>query len=202
MLEEVRKIQSRAGVLATLSIGIGKDGESYEENFRNAGVALDMALSRGGDQAVIKTRYNFDFFGGLSKELEKRTKVKSRVVANALVQLIRDSSQVMIMGHQMSDMDAFGAAVGMACAVRHREKPVHIVINQDKTMAGELIRRIQDVPEYEDMLISPDEAMVRCDFNTLLIVVDTNRPDYVESQSLLESINKVAVIDHHRRAAS
>ena len=202
VLEEVRKIQSRAGVLATLSIGIGKDGESYEENFRNAGVALDMALSRGGDQAVIKTRYNFDFFGGLSKELEKRTKVKSRVVANALVQLIRDSSQVMIMGHQMSDMDAFGAAVGMACAVRHREKPVHIVINQDKTMAGELIRRIQDVPEYEDMLISPDEAMVRCDFNTLLIVVDTNRPDYVESQSLLESINKVAVIDHHRRAAS
>ncbi len=202
VLQDVRSIQSRAGIVATLSIGIGKDGESYEENWRNAGVALDMALSRGGDQAVIKTRYNFDFFGGLSKELEKRTKVKSRVVANALVQLIRDSSQVMIMGHKMSDMDAFGAAVGMACAVRHREKPVHIVINQDKTMAHDLIEKVKAVPEYEDLLITPDEAMVQCDFNTLLIIVDTNRPDYVESQSLLESINKVAVIDHHRRAAS
>lgn len=202
VLQDVRSIQSRAGVVATLSIGIGKDGESYEENWRNASVALDMALSRGGDQAVIKTRYNFDFFGGLSKELEKRTKVKSRVLANALVQLIRDSSQVMIMGHKMSDMDAFGAAVGMACAVRHREKPVHIVINQDKTMAHDLIEKVKAVPEYEDLLMSPDEAMVQCDFNTLLIVVDTNRPDYVESLPLLESINKVAVIDHHRRAAS
>ena len=161
-----------------------------------------MALSRGGDQAVIKTRYNFDFFGGLSKELEKRTKVKSRVVANALVQLIRDSSSVMIMGHKMSDMDAFGAAVGMACAVRHRDKPVHIVINQERNMTHDLINKITAVPEYQDILISPDDAMVRCDFNTLLIVVDTNRPDYVESQPLLESINKVAVIDHHRRAAN
>lgn len=202
VLENVRQIQSRAGVLATLSIGIGKDGDSYEENWRNAGIALDMALSRGGDQAVIKTRYNFDFFGGLSKEIEKRTKVKSRVVANALIQLIRDSSGVMIMGHQMSDMDAFGAAVGMACAVRHRNKPVHIVINQERTMAHDLIDKINAVPKYQDLLMTPDEAMVRCDFNTLLIVVDTNRPDYVESRPLLESINKVAVIDHHRRAAS
>ena len=202
VLEDVRQIQSRAGVLATLSIGIGKEGESYEENWRNAGVALDMALSRGGDQAVIKTRYNFDFFGGLSKEVEKRTKVKSRVVANALIQLIRDSSQVMIMGHKMSDMDAFGAAVGMACAVRHREKEVHIVINEERNMAHDLIDKIQAIPQYQDILMSPDEAMVKCDFNTLLIVVDTNRPDYVESQPLLESINKVAVIDHHRRAAS
>lgn len=202
VLEDVRQIQSRAGVLATLSIGIGKEGESYEENWRNAGVALDMALSRGGDQAVIKTRYNFDFFGGLSKEVEKRTKVKSRVVANALIQLIRDSSQVMIMGHKMSDMDAFGAAVGMACAVRHREKEVHIVINEERNMAHDLIDKIQAIPQYQDILMSPDGAMVKCDFNTLLIVVDTNRPDYVESQPLLESINKVAVIDHHRRAAS
>lgn len=202
VLEDVRQIQSRFGVLATLSIGIGKEGESYEENWRNAGVALDMALSRGGDQVVIKTRYNFDFFGGRSKEVEKRTKVKSRVVANALVQLIRDCSSVMIMGHKMSDMDAFGAAVGMACAVRHREKPVHIIINQERTMAHELIDKVKTIPEYQNILMTPEDAMVQCDFNTLLIVVDTNRPDYVESQSLLESINKVAVIDHHRRAAS
>lgn len=202
VLDDVRMIQSRAGVVATLSIGIGKDGETFEECFRFAGVALDMALSRGGDQAVIKTKYNFEFFGGLSKELEKRTKVKSRVVANALMQLIRDSSQVMIMGHQSSDMDSVGAAVGMACAVRSHGKPVRIVLKRERTLAGELLEKLEKLEEYHELFITPDEAMVQCDFNTLLIIVDTNRPDYVESPSLLESINKIAVIDHHRRAAS
>lgn len=161
-----------------------------------------MALSRGGDQAVIKTKYNFEFFGGLSKELEKRTKVKSRVVANALMQLIRDSSQVMIMGHQSSDMDSVGAAVGMACAARVHGKPVRVVVRKDRTLARELIDKMEAIEGNADLFIEPDEAMVASDYNTLLIVVDTNRPDYVESPPLLESINKVAVIDHHRRAAS
>ncbi|MBS6545969.1 MAG: DHH family phosphoesterase [Clostridiaceae bacterium] len=202
VLDDVRSIQSRSGVVATLSIGIGKEGETFSECYRFACVALDMALSRGGDQAVIKTKYNFEFFGGLSKELEKRTKVKSRVVANALMQLIRDSSQVMIMGHQSSDMDSVGAAVGMACAVRVHGKPVHIVVRKDRTLAKELIDRIEAVEGNSGLFIEPDEAMVSCDYNTLLIIVDTNRPDYVESPPLLESINKVAVVDHHRRAAS
>ncbi|MGE4548817.1 MAG: DHH family phosphoesterase [Intestinibacillus sp.] len=202
VLDEVRTIQSRDGITATLSIGVGKDGETFEENYRFAGLALEMSLSRGGDQAVIKNKYAFEFFGGLSKEVEKRTKVKSRVVANALSQLIRDSSQVMVMGHAMSDTDALGAAVGMVCAVRSRSKPVHVVINGDRTLAGDLLRKMEALPQYKGVFISPEEAMVACDFNTLLIVVDTNRPDYVESPPLLESINKVAVIDHHRRAAS
>lgn len=202
VLDEVRSIQSRSGVIATLSIGIGKDGETFGECFHFANVALDMALSRGGDQAVIKTKYNFEFFGGLSKELEKRTKVKSRVVANALMQLIRESSRVMIMGHQSSDMDSVGAAIGMACAVRAHGKPVNIVLRKDRTLAHELIDKIEAVEGSEELFLEPDDAMVLCDFNTLLIVVDTNRPDYVESPPLLESINKVAVIDHHRRAAS
>lgn len=202
VLDDVRSIQSRSGVVATLSIGIGKEGETFSECYRFACVALDMALSRGGDQAVIKTKYNFEFFGGLSKELEKRTKVKSRVVANALMQLIRDSSQVMIMGHQSSDMDSVGAAVGMACAVRVHGKPVHIVVRKDRTLAKELIDKIEAVEGNSGLFIEPDEAMVSCDYNTLLIIVDTNRPDYVESPPLLESINKVAVVDHHRRAAS
>lgn len=201
VLDEVRTIQSRDGITATLSIGVGKDGESFEENFRYAGLALEMSLSRGGDQAVIKNKYAFEFFGGLSKEVEKRTKVKSRVVANALSQLIRDSSQVLVMGHAMSDIDSLGAAIGMVCAVRSREKPVHVVINGDRTLAGDLLRRMESMQQYKGVFISPEEAMVVCDYNTLLIVVDTNRPDYVESPSLLESINKVAVIDHHRRAA-
>lgn len=202
VLDDVRSIQSRSGVVATLSIGIGKEGETFAECYRFACVALDMALSRGGDQAVIKTKYNFEFFGGLSKELEKRTKVKSRVVANALMQLIRDSSQVMIMGHQSSDMDSVGAAVGMACAARVHGKPVRIVVRKDRTLARELIDKMEAIEGNADLFIEPDEAMVASDYNTLLIVVDTNRPDYVESPPLLESINKVAVIDHHRRAAS
>lgn len=202
VLDEVRTIQSRDGIIATLSIGVGKDGETFEENYRYAGLALEMSLSRGGDQAVIKNKYAFEFFGGLSKEVEKRTKVKSRVVANALSQLIRDSSQVLVMGHAMSDTDSLGAAVGMVCAVRSREKPVHVVINGDRTLAGDLLHKMEAMQQYKGVFISPEEAMVVCDYNTLLIVVDTNRPDYVESPSLLESINKVAVIDHHRRAAS
>ena len=202
VLDDVRSIQSRSGVVATLSIGIGKEGETFAECYRFACVALDMALSRGGDQAVIKAKYNFEFFGGLSKELEKRTKVKSRVVANALMQLIRDSSQVMIMGHQSSDMDSVGAAVGMACAARVHGKPVRVVVRKDRTLARELIDKMEAIEGNADLFIEPDEAMVASDYNTLLIVVDTNRPDYVESPPLLESINKVAVIDHHRRAAS
>lgn len=202
VLDDVRTLQNREGVTATLSIGVGKDGENLEENYRYCGLALEMALSRGGDQAVIKNKYTFEFYGGLSKEVEKRTKVKTRVIANALGQLIRDSSQVLVMGHTMSDHDAIGAAIGMACAVRSREKPVHIVINQEKTLAGDLLKRMKDLPDYQDTFISAEEAMVMCDYNTLLIVVDTNRADYVESPPLLESISQIAVIDHHRRAAN
>ena len=201
VLQEVRDIRNHEGVLATLSIGIGRDGETLAESYQYAGLAIDMALSRGGDQAVIKNRYTFEFYGGLSEEVEKRTKVKSRVVANALRQLIRDSSQVLVMGHKNSDMDAIGAAAGMVCAARVKGKPVHIVVDQQHTMASDLIERLESLPEYKDVFISAEDAMIMCDFNTLLIVVDVNRPGYVESEALLQSINKVAVIDHHRRAA-
>lgn len=202
VLDKVRDIQNREGIIATLSIGIGKEGETLQETYDFACLALETALSRGGDQAIIKNKHTFEFFGGLSRELEKRTKVKSRVIANTLSQLIRDSSQVLVMGHANSDMDSFGAAIGMVCAVRCQEKPVHVVINSERTLAGELLHRMEQMPEYKGLFMNPDEAMVVCDANTLLIVVDTNRPDFVESPPLLESINKVAVIDHHRRAAS
>lgn len=201
VLQEVREIRNHEGVVATLSIGIGKDGETLAESYQYAGLAIDMALSRGGDQAVIKNRYTFEFYGGLSEEVEKRTKVKSRVVANALSQLIRDSSQVLVMGHRNSDMDAIGAAAGMVCAARVKGKPVHIVVDQQHTLATELIERLETLPEYKGVFISAENAMIMCDYNTLLIVVDVNRPGYVESEALLQSINKIAVIDHHRRAA-
>ena len=201
VLQDVRAIQNHEGVVATLSIGVGKDGDTLAESYQYAGLAIDMALSRGGDQAVIKNRYSFEFYGGLSEEVEKRTKVKSRVVANALSQLIRDSSQVLVMGHRNSDMDAVGAAAGMVCAARVKGKPVHIVVDQNHTMATELIERLETLPEYKDVFISAEDAMIMCDYNTLLIVVDVNRPGYVESEALLQSINKHPAIDHHRRAA-
>lgn len=201
VLDAVRSVVTEDGVAATLSIGVGKDADDYETLFKNAGLSIEMALSRGGDQAVIKNRYSFEFFGGLSEEVEKRTKVKSRVVANALSQLIRDSSQVLVMGHKNSDMDAIGAAAGMVCAARVKNKPVHIVVDREHTMASDLIERLETQSEYKGVFVSAEDAMIMCDFNTLLIVVDVNRPAYVESESLLQSINKVAVIDHHRRAA-
>ena len=202
VLDAVREIQNVEGVHATLSIGIGKDGDSLKEKYAYASLALEMALSRGGDQVVIKNKFTFDFFGGISKEFEKRTKVKSRVMANALNKLISDSSQVYIMGHKNADIDCVGAAIGMACAVRIQGKPVNIVIDREHSLAEVLFRKVSDLEEYAEMFISPEDAVIQADIDTLLIVVDTNRPDIVESESLLESVNKLAVIDHHRRAAS
>lgn len=201
LLDSVHAVANPSGIRATVSVGIGRDGDSLDENYNFAILGTEMALSRGGDQAVIKNRYSFEFFGGLSEEVEKRTKVKSRVVANALSQLIRDSSQVLVMGHKNSDMDAIGAAAGMVCAARVKNKPVHIVVDREHTMASDLIERLETQSEYKGVFVSAEDAMIMCDFNTLLIVVDVNRPAYVESESLLQSINKVAVIDHHRRAA-
>ena len=201
VLDSVRSIMSRDGIAATLSIGIGRDGSSLEEKYEFAALALDMALSRGGDQTVIKNRFAFEFFGGVAKEVEKRTKVKSRVMANALGQMMRDSSQVFIMGHGNSDLDAVGAAVGVVCAARSRGKQVHIIIRRGQTLAGPLIERLDESGDYKGVLIEPEQAESMIDTNSLMVVVDTNRPDFVESPEILARFRRVAVIDHHRRAA-
>lgn len=198
ILDSVREIESKNGIRVTLSIGVGKDGQDFRENHSNARLAIDMALSRGGDQAVIRNRFNFEFFGGRSQEVEKRTKVKSRVMANALVGLIQDSSGVMIMGHQNADNDSIGAAVGVACIARKQGKPASIVVGS-KTSADSLLARIKAEKEYEGVFITAEDALLDADSNTLLVIVDTNRTSMVESEALLESANKVAVIDHHRR---
>ena len=131
LLERVREVVAGEGVAATLSIGIGRDGDSFEELFKNAAMALEMALSRGGDQAVVKDRLNFDFYGGRSKATEKRTKVKSRVMANALGELIDDAKQVYVMGHKYADMDCLGAAAGICCIARKKGKRVQIVMDTE-----------------------------------------------------------------------
>ena len=202
ILETVHEVINPSGIRATLSIGVGRDGAGYEENYAFANLSLEMALSRGGDQAVIKNRYNFEFFGGRGVEVGSRSKVRSRVTATALSELIRASSQVLVMGHKMADLDAVGSAAGVVCICRKLDVPAKIVVDPVKNTSVRLIERLRSTPEYENAFLTADEAMVRADSRTLLIVVDTNRPEQVESQSLLESCIRVAVIDHHRRAAS
>ncbi len=202
ILDKIHQIVNQQGIHATLSIGVGRDGASFEEDFSFANLSIEMALSRGGDQAVIKNRFNFEFYGGRGTEIETRTKVKARVTVNALAGLIKDSGQVFVMGHKVSDLDCVGAAAGMCCIVRKLERPVKVVVDRKTTAAGALIELLLREPEYKDTFITPEEAIVRADSHTLLVVVDTNRPEQVESQTLLEACNKVAVIDHHRRAAS
>lgn len=201
ILDDIRMVQNPSGVAATVSIGIGKDGTDYKENFSFAALSIEMALSRGGDQVVIKDRYNFNFFGGRTKETERRTKVKARVIAGSLTELINQSGQIFIMGHKLADLDALGAAIGLVTICRKRGKSVRIVLDKSKTAAQSLLDDLAEYPEYDSLFISGDDALLAADSKSLLIVVDTNRPTQVESQALLESINRVAVIDHHRRAA-
>ena len=202
VLDAVREVVAGEGVAATLSIGVGRDADSFEALFKNATVALEMALSRGGDQAVVKDKLNFEFYGGRSKATEKRTKVKSRVMANALAELIDEAKQVYVMGHSYADMDALGAAAGVCAIVRKRGKKCRIVIDTENNAAHPMLRRLQALPEYQGAFLSGDDAFLRVQPETLLVVVDTNRPGSVESEPLLDACNRVAVIDHHRRGSS
>ncbi len=202
ILDAIHQVVNPSGINATLSIGVGKDGENYRELFQFANLSIDMALSRGGDQAVIRNKFTFEFYGGRSKETEKRTKVKSRVMANALSALVSDSSQVFIMGHRSPDNDCIGAAAGVCALCRKNGVPVHIIKEAAPPPAQELIDRLSPLPEYQDCFLTAQEALLIADSRSLTVVVDTNRPDQVQAAELLESCNRVAVIDHHRRAAT
>ena len=201
ILESIHEVTSPTGVQASISMGLGVDGENFEEAYDFAALAIEMALSRGGDQAVVKDRRNFDFYGGRTKENEHRSRVRSRVTASSLMDLIGQSSEVFIMGHKNADLDAVGAAMGIACLCRKRGKKPYIVLDMQNNMAGKLIEEIREVPQYEDVFLTGQEAMVLCDNRSILVVVDTNRPDQVEYKPLLEAVTKVCVVDHHRRAA-
>ena len=201
LLETMRQVKNPAGIPATVSIGIGKDGANYTESFSFATLGIEMALARGGDQAVIKDRYNFAFYGGHTVTADRRTKVKSRVVAGSLSELIRQSTHVFVMGHKNADLDSVGAAAGMVCICRKLGKRVRIVLDLQENAAGALIAQLQQQPEYEGVFVSGQEALLMADSKSLLIVVDTNRPDQVQSKPLLESIIRVCEVDHHRRAA-
>lgn len=201
LLESIHEITNPSGLPASISIGLGVDGANFEEGYDFAALSIEMALSRGGDQAVVKDRFNFSFYGGRNREADYRSKVRSRVTANSLMELIGQSGHVFVMGHKNADLDAVGAAMGVCCLCRKRGKRFSIVIDTEKNAAPKLISQIQAEPQYRDCFISGQDALLMADNRSILIVVDTNRPDQVECQPLLEAITKVCVIDHHRRAA-
>ncbi len=201
LLDSTREVTNPNGIAATISFGVGKDGESFKDNYEYASLALEMALSRGGDQAVIKDKYDFSFYGGRSVETERRSKVKSRVMASSLTALIQPASRVFLMGHRNADADVIGAACGIVALCRSLDKKASIVVDRNASSAPKLLEMVQADSQYKDVFLSGQDALLQADAKSLLIVVDTNRPDQVESRNLLESMNQVAVIDHHRRAA-
>ncbi len=202
VLEEIHQVENPSGIDASVSIGFGEDAASFSEGLQFADMAVELALSRGGDQAVIKNRLNFEFYGGRGFEIERRTKVKSRVMANTLAELIRDSSRVMVMGHKFADLDALGADVGICCMARNLGVRANIVLDQHHNAVKPLLNLLKKDPDYKDIFLSPNEAVMTADGRTLLVVVDTNHPDRVEDGNLLTACSRVAVIDHHRVGAT
>ncbi len=202
LLEDIHQVVNPTGLAASISFGLGVDGVDFEEGYNFASLSIEMALSRGGDQAVIKDRLNFTFFCGRAKEADRRSKVRSRVTANSLMELIGQSSQVFIMGHKNADLDAVGAAMGISCMCRKKGKRAYIVIDKENNVSKALLEEIYQVPEYAGVFISGEDALLQCDNRSTLVVVDTNRPDQVESQPLLDAMSRVCVVDHHRRAAN
>ncbi len=202
LIEDIHQVHNSSGVTATVSIGIGKDASTLDESFQNAKLSIEMALSRGGDQAVIKNKQNFEFYGGHTSGLERRTKVKSRIMASAMGALIERASKIIIMGHKFADLDCIGPAAGLCCLARKYEIPVKIVYDSGTSLVEAVVDKLSELPEYKEVFTSEEDAILFADSKTLLIVVDTNRPEQVESESLLDSCNQVAVIDHHRRAAT
>ena len=198
----VRSVLNPKGMAATLSIGMGQDADTFQDLFQYAALSVEMALSRGGDQVVIKNKFNFEFFGGHTKEQERRTKVKSRVMSSALGELIADASHVFVMGHKFPDFDCIGAAAGVCAIARKKGTPVYFIKDPDPNPAGDMVARLSELPEYKGVFLSAQDAMVLADSRSLLVVVDTNRPEQTVSEDLLLSCTKVAVIDHHRRAAT
>ncbi len=205
MLDDVREVKSASGMSATVSIGVGRGADTAAESERWARQALDMALGRGGDQVAVKQQGDtYEFFGGLSKGVEKRDKVRTRVIAATLSDHVKGSDHVFLMGHRNSDLDSIGAAVGMWAAIRKGlEKPASIVLNRGQTLAGALVDRVEEAYGQEEALfISPAEAMQSATERSLLIVVDTHSVNFVENSDLLEHIPRIVVIDHHRMMIS
>lgn len=201
ILDEISNIDRGNKLEVTLSIGIGRGGDNSQENYNNAMTARELALGRGGDQVVIKNNEKISFFGGNTRELEKRTRVRARVIAQALRELIFESSNILIIGHKNPDMDAFGAAVGLWSAIRQLGKSCNVIIDNDITAIDYYINKLKSDSKYDNLLISSSEAEKVINDKTLLIIVDVHNKGYVNNLSIVEKINRKIIIDHHRRSA-
>ena len=201
ILDIVRGLNIGTKVSPTLSIGIGLSSKGFGANEDFAETAIDMALSRGGDQAVIKTDSGYEFFGGKSGGTEKRSKIKARVVASALSELLKERDTVIITGHKYSDMDSLGASVGMARIAQHFRKDVYIVIDEKTTMALPLLKKLRKSGFFEDVFISPDDIDVKMTNNTVSVVCDTHRPEVAEGFDSLRLARDLIVVDHHRKSS-
>lgn len=200
LLEDVKTVNIGNQMAVTLSIGLGAQGNSYIRNYEYARTAIDMALGRGGDQAVLKAGENITYYGGKSHTLEKNTRVKARVKAHALRELIESKEKVIIMGHWISDVDCVGSAIGIYRAAKTSGKKANIVVNNVSSSVKPLMERFYSNPDYEeDLFINNEIALERMDSNTLLVVVDTNRPSYTECPELLKKAQNIVVLDHHRQ---
>ncbi len=199
ILDEIRKIDYGNTLPITLSIGVGTMGENLQENLKYAVSALDLALGRGGDQAVIKRKDKSIFYGGKSKAVEKKTKVKARLISHALRDLILDGSDIYIMGHKYPDLDAIGAAIGIYNICRILNKKAKIVLQSSNSSIDLFMDRIKESEDYDNIFVTKEEAIKHCTKNSLVIVVDTHRPNFTECEELLKICEKIVVIDHHRR---
>ena len=200
ILDKVKEIKTNENVQITLSIAISNDGATDKEKYKSAQGAMEVVLGRGGDQAVIRENEIYKFYGGRAQEVEKRTKVKARVVAHALENLIKDASKVMIMGHTNPDIDSMGSSMGIYRLVRSLGKKAYILDSNDTNTLKSFKESLSKEPEYEDILITKEVAEENIDKETLVVIVDTHKSTYVEAPELLKRTDKIVIIDHHRRS--
>ncbi len=202
ILEDVKSVNIGNEMAVTLSIGIGMNGESYSQNYEYARVSIDMALGRGGDQAVVKDAGRIQYYGGKAQQLEKSTRVKARVKAHALRELMETKDRLLIMGHKLGDIDSFGASIGIYRIASSLNKKSHIVINEVTTSVQPMLERFLNNPEYpEDLLLNGAQAAELVDNNTMLVVVDVNRPSITDAPELLHMVKTIVVLDHHRQSS-
>ena len=201
ILDKIKEIYTKEKVQFTLSIAVSNEGATDKEKYESAQSAIDVVLGRGGDQAVIRENEIYKFFGGRVEEVEKRTKVKARVVAHALENLIKESKKVMIMGHTNPDMDSIGSCLGIYRLAKTLETNAYIVTSEDMPSLNAFKKEMDKDPEYEDVIINKEVALENIDEDTLLVIVDTHKINYVDAPELLEATKKIAIIDHHRRSA-
>ena len=200
ILQQIKELPILDGIQATLSISFSKDGETLDEKYRSAQAVQEIALGRGGDQAIIKQNQKYEFFGGRTEEVEKRTKVKARTVASALGKLIEESDRVLIMGHTNSDMDAIGSALGIYRLTKTLNKEANIIVDSKAVGILSFLETIENDKEYIGCVINGETALEKMTDNTLLVIVDTNKVNYVESVKVLENASKIVEIDHHRKS--